>query len=248
MLEQTFLHIPTIGMGTQQAFKRFNIRTWDDFEQKCQIIKIPETKKLKILRYIEISKQCINNNDFTFFRDNLPLNEHWRVYPYLKQKCCYLDIETTGLDKIRNSITTIGIYNGQESRVFIKGKDLDEFEQELEKYDVVVSFNGRCFDIPFLKAKYPTLKTNFFHIDLRFLLKQFGYTGGLKYIEKRMGIIRGNEISEVDGYEAVRLWYRYKSGDLEALNTLVEYNIADIENLKILMEKAYTLATNHNLI
>jgi uncharacterized protein YprB with RNaseH-like and TPR domain len=77
------------------------------------------------------------------------------------------------------------------------------------------------------------------HIDLRFLLKRLGYAGGLKKIEKDLGIGRETEINGMDGYEAVRLWQAYQWGDDTALKTLIRYNRADIVNLKPLMEIGY---------
>lgn len=71
------------------------------------------------------------------------------------------------------------------------------------------------------------------------MLKKLGYSGGLKKIEKELGLVRGEEIEGVDGYEAVRLWKAYQWGDKAALDTLVEYNTADIVNLKPLMEMGY---------
>jgi hypothetical protein len=65
------------------------------------------------------------------------------------------------------------------------------------------------------------------------------YEGGLKKIEKDLGITRSNEIDGVDGFEAVRLWRKYQRGDKKALKTLISYNNADIINLEPLMERAY---------
>ena len=47
------------------------------------------------------------------------------------------------------------------------------------------------------------------HIDLRYLLKSLGYTGGLKGCEKKAGIDRG-ELDGVNGYFAVLLWQDYQ--------------------------------------
>jgi uncharacterized protein YprB with RNaseH-like and TPR domain len=60
--------------------------------------------------------------------------------------------------------------------------------------------------------------------------------GGLKSVERQLGIPR--VLTEVSGYEAVRLWWRYVDYfDLDALNTLLEYNREDVINLKTLKEK-----------
>jgi len=59
--------------------------------------------------------------------------------------------------------------------------------------------------------------------------------GGFKGVERQLGIER--KLTEVSGYEAVRLWWRYvDSFDLDALNTLLEYNKEDVLNLKKLKE------------
>ncbi len=59
--------------------------------------------------------------------------------------------------------------------------------------------------------------------------------GGFKAVERQLGIDR--QLTEVNGYEALRLWWRYVDYfDLDALATLLEYNKEDVLNLKILKE------------
>lgn len=200
---------------------------------------LPEKKINHIAEHIQISQKEFEKSNYSHFAECLPIKEHWRAYKDFENKCCFLDIETTGLSKDRNKITTIGIYDGKESKVFINGQNLEEFSEEIKKYSMIVTFNGRCFDLPFISAKFPDVKFDQFHIDLRFVMKDLGYTGGLKRIEHEIGIARDDEIEGVDGYEAVRLWKRYEKGDEEALKTLVKYNIADVENLKTMMDMAF---------
>ena len=60
--------------------------------------------------------------------------------------------------------------------------------------------------------------------------------GGFKAVERQLGIAR--KLVEVDGRAAVRLWWRYvDSFDLEALDTLLEYNREDVVNLKELKDR-----------
>ncbi len=60
--------------------------------------------------------------------------------------------------------------------------------------------------------------------------------GGLKSLERQLGIER--RLVGIDGYEAVKLWWRYvDSFDLDALNTLLQYNKEDVVNLKSLKER-----------
>ncbi len=60
--------------------------------------------------------------------------------------------------------------------------------------------------------------------------------GGFKAVERRLGIAR--ELTEVNGYQAVLLWWRYlESFDLDALKALLAYNKEDVVNLRILKER-----------
>jgi len=151
------------------------------------------------------------------------------------RKVCFLDIETTGLSFENDEITIVGIYDGYYYKQFINGINLEEFKKELPKYDVIVTFNGKHFDIPFIEKKLD-IKIEHEHYDLRFLLKELGLTGGLKKIERQLGILRDDDVKDVDGKEAVRLWYRYKRlRDIDALKLLLKYNKEDIVNLKYLL-------------
>ena len=47
--------------------------------------------------------------------------------------------------------------------------------------------------------------------------------------------VRDEQVKNVDGFEAVRLWRRYQRGDEKALETLLIYNKEDIVNLKFLL-------------
>ena len=59
--------------------------------------------------------------------------------------------------------------------------------------------------------------------------------GGLKSVERQLGIRRG--LTEIYGYEAVRLWQSYVNDNAkDALATLLENNKEDAINLKTLKE------------
>jgi uncharacterized protein len=237
MLTSTFLHIPYVNEKTEKKIWHENIRTWDDF--LCNKSSVSNCDMIK--KYIMLSKQYYEARDHMFFAQKLLSKHHWRAYDDFRENCCFLDIETTGLDKQRDDITVIGLYDGKDSKVFINGINLNDFKEEISKYSFIVTFNGSLFDIPFLKAKFPDLPESQFHADLRFLLRRLGYAGGLKRIEKLFGITRADDLEGLSGFDAVRLWHKYKRhDDKKALDKLVRYNIEDIENLKILMDFSYS--------
>jgi hypothetical protein len=60
--------------------------------------------------------------------------------------------------------------------------------------------------------------------------------GGFKSVECQLGIARN--LQGINGLDAVRLWWRYVDAfDIDALNTLLQYNKEDVLNLKVLKEK-----------
>ncbi len=232
MLRSTFLHIPGITRDRECQIWQNNILNWDEFLKNYHHLNIE--RKEQIHSHITRSIHAYDNKDYKFFLNNIPTNEHWRAYKHFN--CCFLDIETTGLSRHYDDITLIGLYDGKESKIFTNGINMDEFPAEFNKYDLMVTFNGKCFDVPFIKAKFPQLDFNKLHIDLRYAMRELGYMGGLKRIEKEIGITREEELQDISGFEAVRLWYKYLKGDDEALRLLIKYNKADIENLKVLMD------------
>jgi len=234
MIENTFVHIDGVSENTERKLWENSIRSWNDFLDNFENIDfLPESKKEKIRNEILFSKQHFEDKNIKYFSNKLKLNEHWRLQKL--GKICYVDIETTGLSRWTNTLTVLGIYDGEESFIYVNGEDLEKGYEKLKEFDTVVTFNGKQFDMPFIEQKSGD-KFDFIHFDLRFLLKELGYAGGLKKIERELGIVRDDEVSDVDGREAVRLWKRYKNqGDEDALRILLKYNEEDIVNLKFLL-------------
>lgn len=234
MLKKTFCHTDGISQDTEKLLWKNNIDSWDKFlEKHTEINFLPQSKIDKIRTEILFSKEHLNNNNLKYFKEKIPPKEHHRLLNF--GKIAYVDIETTGLSKYTDIITMIGIYDGQTPKSYIKGVDLEDAYKRLLDFDIIVTFNGKTFDMPFIEY-HAKKKYDLIHLDLRFMLKEFGLAGGLKIIEKEIGLIRDNEIAQVDGYEAVKLWRRYKKGDNDALRLLLKYNKEDIVNLKFLLE------------
>lgn len=239
MLEQTFVHIPGIGAVSEKRFWEAGIHSWNDF-MKNYPPRLSRPKRDRMLACLETSRQQAESGNAKYFSDLLPGSLQWRFFPEFRDATVYLDIETTGLDNWGNDITTIAMYDGRTIKYFINGRNLTDFVDEIERYRVLVTYNGKCFDVPFLE-RYFKIKLRHAHIDLRYVLASLGYKGGLKGCEARLGIDRG-ELAGIDGFFAVLLWHDYeKNKNHEALETLLAYNVADVLNLEHLMVLAYNL-------
>ncbi len=147
----------------------------------------------------------------------------------------YLDIETTGLSPWQSDITVIGIAlsDGRETEVVqllegTLGRSglLDAVKAASNLY----TYNGSRFDLPFIREKLGVdLSGHLHHRDLMLDCWNRGLYGGLKAVERRLGIPR--QLEGMSGLDAVILWKKYKRGDRQALATLLEYNKEDVTNL-----------------
>lgn len=165
--------------------------------------------------------------------------------PMKSNSCAYLDIETTGLEPASAEITVLGIYIEDESAEkviqLIPGEITHPAILEIFKdIKMLYTYNGAQFDLPFIKAKTGIeLEKCCRHKDLMYLCWDRGLYGGLKAVEKKLGIKR--TLEGIDGKGAVMLWHRYiDSGDENALKTLLEYNREDLLNLKLLRKRLET--------
>jgi uncharacterized protein YprB with RNaseH-like and TPR domain len=237
MLTNTFIHIHGIGAITEQRLWESGIRDWDALSGSIPIPVSP-ARKYSLDKGIAESKEHLIQHNPEYFSKLLPSNQCWRIFPEFRDSITYLDIETTGLDRYFNKITTIALYDGQATKTYVQGQNLDDFIEDIQKYKVIVSYNGRSFDVPFIE-NYFKIRLNHAHIDLRYILYSLGFKGGLKGCERQLGMDRG-DLKEIDGFFAVLLWDEYqRTGDQKALETLLAYNVQDTVTLENLMVTAY---------
>ncbi|HEV3276294.1 MAG TPA: ribonuclease H-like domain-containing protein [Terriglobia bacterium] len=244
MLQQTFIHIPGIGRHTEQELWEHGIQSWDDadrFEKRFGAVGARLQQKLD--EYIPRSREAVRRKDAAFFERLSALGEAWRLFPEFADKCVYVDIETTGLSAVFDSVTMVGLYDGRKYTAFVEGDNLHEFPAHLRRYSVVITFNGAGFDLRFLKLAFPELVLPPIHIDLRWVTRRLGMTGGLKSIETELGLSRAESVESVSGQDAPVLWAKYLRGDPNALEQLIQYNTEDVVHLKAIMEIAYDRLT-----
>jgi len=239
MIQNTFIFIPGIGEKGEEQFWKGGILTWEELQNSISINGPKKAKNKIILDYLEKAKIAINEFDISFFSKTLPQKDYWRTYKDFQDRAVFLDIETTGLSTYYDVITLICAFDGTNIKVFVKDINLEGIIDYLQKYSIIITFNGKLFDIPFLKTQYPNIIIPPVHIDLRFLLKSIGITGPLKEIEKKLGINRKDDIQDFSGRDAVVLWNQFMRNDDEAFRKLVQYNISDTLNLKYIMSFCY---------
>ncbi len=236
MLYTSFSHLPGIGRATSQRLNAAGIYTWDDALSR-QDLPLESHLRGEFLRGLEESRKRLEAGDALWFSQRLGNAEQWRLYPHFYHNAAYVDIETTGLAWPQAAITSIALYDGKDLKVYVHGHNLEAFLDDMEEYALLITWNGRGFDVPFIRRALQT-PLQMAHLDLLPVFRSLGLTGGLKKVEKHLGLDR-DELDGVDGYTAVQLWREYElTGRESALETMLAYNAEDVFSLEFLSRYA----------
>ncbi len=161
------------------------------------------------------------------------------------KKVGFLDIETTNLDANFGMMLCWAIkpLNKQTVYYVISKKDFDSGQydkeitkkliKEIEKYDVIVTYYGTKFDIPYARTRALNHNINFplprtiRHIDVYYLAKN-----KLKLNSNRLATV--SEFLKVGGKTKLdnTMWVRASIGHKKSLEYVLEHNIKDVEVLE----------------
>ena len=233
-VDQSFIGAAGVGETTERRLWRAGVTHWDDFETRDG--RLPAVDGVgpsvadRVRKFIDGGRRALADEDVTYFAKRLPDSECWRCYDTFRERATFFDIETTGLDHQRSVVTTVSIHRDGDTRTLVRGDDLgaDPLRATLGEADLLVTFNGKRFDVPFLEACFD-VDLSVPHLDLMYACRQAGLTGGLSAIERQLGI--GRDRPDISGRDAVRLWHEHARGVDGALETLVEYNREDTVNM-----------------
>ena len=70
---------------------------------------------------------------------------------------------------------------------YMNGENLDDFKENIARYEAIVTYTDKCFEIPFIE-NYLGITMNRTYIDLRYILRSLWYSCGSKGCERQMGL------------------------------------------------------------
>lgn len=232
-LQQTFLHAPGIGPVTEAKIKARGFAHWQAVLERPEDLPLGTSTSSSLCEILTRSQCALQAGDIQFFIDHLATREQWRILATYFDRLSYFDIETSGLS-YDAYVTCVACYHKGKVYTYVNGENLDDFLDLLEEVDLLVSFNGTSFDVPFLLRTWHIPEFPCPHIDLRWQCYHQKHKGGLKQIERALNITRPPDLQGVDGAEAVWLWFRWKQyQDQKARERLLRYCAADVLTLQL---------------
>ena len=251
-MNQNLKLLPKIGIKTEQNLKKQGFDTiesllnHDSHKENAKIFldKFNEMSFLEILDLLNSNrygKECKNN---LIKCVSLPDAENFK----------FMDIETLGLSNVPLILIGVAEIKGNNivsSQYFLR--DLDEelavlkaYFSHLDEESVHVTFNGKTFDVPFIKNRLNyhrvNAKFNLAHIDLMYYAKYLWANDlpnfQLQTIEKyKFGIERKDDVpgQYIPGYYNTYLAEK----NIGPMVPIIEHNRQDIVSLADFLMKMY---------
>ena len=241
MLEHSFIFLNGIGAATERGLWDRGLTHWRHFLAAATVPTIGPARKALYDRVVQDTWDDFRHARWRRVAGRFKAHEHWRFFEAFRARTVFLDIETNGRPIGHGDVTLVGLYGRHTMTTLIRHHNLtaERLQEELSNYDLIVTFFGSGFDLPYLCASYPRLELTHAHFDLCFAARRLGLRGGLKRIEAELGLTRSTDVQGLDGGDAVNLWNAWQAGDERAGETLCAYNEADVRNLEPLAEYVY---------
>ena len=244
--------LPKIGIKTEQNLKNKGYSTIESLKKHDKYCDIASSflDKIDDLSFAEIIEILDNNRYSKKCRDNILKS----ISLTERENFKFMDIETLGLSNV--PIILIGIAELKGNRIistqyflreiYEEGAVIEAYLSHLDEDSVHVTFNGKSFDVPFIKNRclYNRIDANmdFPHLDLMYFAKNLWKDQlpncQLQTIERELfGIEREGD---VPGQYIPDYYNSYlNEKNIGPIVPIIEHNRQDIVSLASFLEKMY---------
>jgi uncharacterized protein YprB with RNaseH-like and TPR domain len=234
--------LPHVGPQREKALRAEGCACWSDIVSATRpLAGLDAFAWDEVRAAAEQGLRALQADDVGYFASRLPALEQWRLLAQWFGQASYFDIETSGLEA-SSIVTLVCCFHEGRPLHFLADENMDDFLDLLEGVKLLVSFNGASFDVPRVLDRFHIPELPCAHVDLRWLCHHAGWKGGLKKIERELGLRRPPDLEGIGGAEAVWLWQAWaQRKDERARRTLERYCSADTVMLKLLAAKLCAL-------
>ncbi len=244
--------LPKIGPGTERNLKKKGYPTIQSLTNHDRYGERAEKfiKKLEEMSYCEIVDLLDSNIYSKKCRENILKS----ISLTDRENFRFMDIETKGLSNGVIILIGVGQISGDKiivSQYFLRdyveeANIIDAYLSHLDENSVHVTFNGKTFDIPYIKNRciYNRIDANLdlAHLDLMYFAKNLWGENldncKLQTIEEELfGIERKDDVPGryIPGYYDAYL----ENNNIGPVVPIIEHNAQDIISLAVFLEKMY---------
>ena len=126
MLQSTFQIAPGIGPAKEHSLWARGIACWDDLPAAPSVA-LSKQRDPALRAAVDDARAALARGDADALAAMLPSGEHWRMFADFGDGAAYLDIETGDEVVGFAGISAIGCFDRNGPRIFLAGRDLDEF-------------------------------------------------------------------------------------------------------------------------
>lgn len=244
--------LPKIGLKTEQNLKNKGYTTIESLKNHDRYADIATkfTRRIEDMSYAEIIDLLDTNRYSKKCRDNIIKS----ISLTDKENFKFMDIETLGLSNV--PLILIGVAEIKKDkiitsqyflrRIYEEPAAIEAYLSHLDEDSVHVTFNGKSFDVPFIRNRclYNRVRLDYRlpHLDLMYFAKNLWSDNlpncRLQTIEKELfGIERHGDVPGqfIPGY-----YNTYISQDnIGPIVPIIEHNRQDIVSLAYFLEKMY---------
>lgn len=244
--------LPKIGLKTEQNLKDKGYTTIESLTRHDKYCDIASKflDRIDDLTYCEII-DLLDSNKYTKKCRNNILKSISMTEP---ENFKFMDIETKGLSNVPIILIGVAEIKGNNivsSQYFLRDYSeeasiIDAYLSHLDEDSVHVTFNGKTFDVPFIKnrCRYNRIEANLdlAHLDLMYFAKNLWGEElpncQLQTIEKELfGIER---VGDVPGQYIPGYWDTYLQKDnIGPVVPIIEHNAQDVISLASFLDKMY---------
>jgi len=181
------------------------------------------------------------------------------------ERMLYLDTETTGLSTGAGALAfLVGMGYYEDNHYVVEQYMMEDFDQEpdllkrllstLDRFDTLVTYNGKSFDVPLLEVRYVM---NRLHSRLRKMTQLDLLHAARRIYKKRIGscslgnmertLLGIERQGDIPGAEIPECFFHYvKDRDPSRMNIVLEHNRQDIVSMPLLLGSMLNTLKQHD--